>query len=44
MHLELIVIEPSAPGDGIAVHSGVKTLETRFNMTKRARKTLNYES
>ena len=44
MHLELVIIEPSARGDGIAINSGVKILETRLDMTKRARKTLNYES
>ena len=43
MHLELVVIEPSAQGDGIAINSGVKILESRLDMTKRARKTLNYE-
>ena len=44
MHLELVVIEPSAQGDGIAINSGVKILESRLDMTKRARKTLNDES
>jgi|NorSeaMetagenome_1021524.scaffolds.fasta_scaffold382765_1 hypothetical protein len=44
MHLELVVIEPSAQGDGIATNSGVKILESRLDMTKRARKTLNYEN
>ena len=44
MHPELVVIEPSARGDGIAISSGVKVLETRLDMKKRARKTLNYES
>ena len=44
MHLELVVIELSAQGDGIAINSGVKILESRLTMTKRARKTLNYES
>ena len=43
MHLELVVIEPSAQGDGIAINSGVKIPESRLDMTKRARKTLNYE-
>ena len=36
MHLELIVIESSAQGDGIAINSGVKILESRLDMTKRA--------
>ena len=44
MHLELVVIEPSAQGDGIATNSDVKILESRLDMTKRARKTLNYEN
>ena len=44
MHLELVVIELSAQGDGIATNSGVKILESRLDMTKRARKTLNYEN
>ena len=44
MHLELVVIEPSAQGDGIAINSGVKVLESRLDMTKRARKTSNYEN
>ena len=44
MHLELVVIEPAAQGDGIAINSGVKILESRLDMTKRARKTLNYEN
>ena len=44
MHLELGVIEPSAQGDGIAINSGVKILESRLDMTKRARKTSNYEN
>ena len=45
MHLELVVIEPSAQGDGIAINSGVKILESRLDMTKqRARKTLNCEN
>ena len=44
MHLELVVIESSAQGDGIAINSGVKILESRLDMTKRARKTLNYEN
>ena len=43
MHLELVVIEPLAQGDGIAINSGVLILESRLDMTKRARKTLNYE-
>ena len=38
MHLELVVIERSAQGDGIATNSGVKILESRLDMTKRARK------
>ena len=37
-------IGPSARGDGIAINSGIKILESRLDMTKRARKTLNYES
>ena len=36
MHLELVVIEPSARGDGIAINSGVNILETRLDMTKHA--------
>ena len=44
MHQELVVIEPSAQGDGIAINSGVKILESRLDMTKRARKTLHYEN
>ena len=36
MHLELVVIEHSAQGDGIAINSGVKILESRLDMTKRA--------
>ena len=44
MHLELVVIEPSARGDGIAINSGVKILESHLYMTKRARKKLHYES
>ena len=43
MHLKLVVIESSAQEDGIAINSGVKILESRLDMTKRARKTLNYE-
>ena len=43
MHPELVVIESLAHGDGIAISSGVKILESRFDMTKRARKTLNYD-
>ena len=38
MHLELAVIEPSAQGDGIAINFGAKILESRLDMTKRARK------
>ena len=44
MHLELVVIEPLGQGDGIAINSGVKILESRLDKTKRARKTLNYEN
>ena len=44
MHLELVVIEPSARGDGIAISFGVKIPESRLDMTKRARKTLTDES
>jgi len=44
MHPELVVSERSARGDGIAINSGVKILESRLDMTKRARKTLNYEN
>ena len=44
MHLELVVIKPSAQEDDIATNSGVKILESRFDMTKRAQKTLNYEN
>ena len=44
MHLELVVIKPLAQGDGIATNSGVKKIESRLDMTKRARKTLNYEN
>ena len=44
MHLELVVIEPSAREDCIAINSGVKILESRLDMAKRARKTLNYEN
>ena len=44
MHLELVVIEYSAQRDGIATNSGVKILESRLDMTKRARKTLNCEN
>ena len=43
MHPELAVSERSAQGDGIAINSRVKILESRLDMTKRARKTLNYE-
>ena len=42
MHLELVVIEPLGQGDGTAINSGVNILESRLDMTKRARKTLNY--
>ena len=42
--LSLVVIESSAQGDGIVINSGVKILESRLDMTKRARKTLNYEN
>jgi len=38
MHPELVVSECSAQGDGIAINSGVKILESRLDMTKRARK------
>ena len=41
VHLESVIIEPLARGDGIAIHSGVKILESRLDMTKRARKTLD---
>ena len=44
MHLELVVIELAAQGDGIAINSGVKITESRLDMTKRARKTLNYDN
>jgi len=44
MHLELVGIEHSAQGDGIAINSGVKILESRLDMTKCARKTSNYEN
>ena len=44
MQLELVIIESSAQGDGVAINSGVKILESRLVMTKRARKTLNDES
>ena len=43
MHPELVVSECSARGDGIAINSGVKILGSRLDMTKRARKTLNYK-
>ena len=43
MHPELVVLESLARGDGIAIISGVKLLESRLDMTKRARKTLKYE-
>ena len=35
MHLELVVIEYSAQGDGIAINSDVRILESRLDMTKR---------
>ena len=44
MHQKLVVVEPSAQGDGIAINSGVSILESRLDMTKRARKTLTYEN
>ena len=44
MHPELVVSERSSRGDGIAISSRVKILESRLDMTKRARKTLNDES
>ena len=44
LHLGLVVIESSARGDSIAINSGVKILESRLDMTKRARKPLNYKS
>ena len=44
MHLELVVVGPLGQGDGIAINSGVKILESRLDMTKRARKTSNYEN
>ena len=44
MHLELVGIEHLGQGDGIAINSGVKILESRLDMTKRTRKTLNYEN
>ena len=44
MHLGLVVIEPSAQGDGIAINCRVKILESRLDMTKRARTMLNYEN
>ena len=43
MHPELVDSKRPARGDGIAIKSGVKILESRLDMTKRARKTLNYE-
>ena len=43
MHPELAISERSTQGDGIAINSRVKILESRLDMTKRARKTLNYE-
>ena len=44
MHPELVVSKRSAREDGIAINSRVKILESRLDMTKRARKTLNYEN
>ena len=44
MHLELVVIETLGQGAGMAINSGVKILESRLDMTQRARKTLNYEN
>ena len=44
MHLQLVAIGLSAQGDGIAINSGVKILESRLDMTKRARKTSNDEN
>ena len=44
VHLELVVFGPSTQGDGIAINFGVKIVESRLDMTKRARKTLNYEN
>ena len=44
MHPELVVSERSARGDGIAINSRVKILESSLDVMKRARKTLNYES
>ena len=38
MHLELVVIQSLAQEDGTATNSGVKILESRLDMTKRARK------
>ena len=38
MHPELVVSKRSARGDGIAINSRVKTLESRLDMTKRTRK------
>ena len=43
MHPELVVYECSAQGDGIATNFGVKILESRLDMTKRARKALKYK-
>ena len=43
MHPELVDCERLAREDGIAIKSGVKIPESRLDMTKRARKTLNYE-
>ena len=33
MHLELVVIEPLARGDGIVINFGVKILESRLDMS-----------
>ena len=44
MHLELVVIEPLAQGDGVAINSGVQILESRLDMTKCAQKTSDYEN
>ena len=38
MHPELVDSERLARGDGIAIKSGVKILESRLDMTKRAQK------
>ena len=42
MHKKLVVIAYLVQGDGIGINSGVKILESRLDITKRARKTLNY--